>query len=181
MQPEKFPLHAPGETQNGKTSQLFKGLLPPIGRHWRSDVKELEKLDRQGLIEWSNNGNPRKKIYYDEQGGKRMQDIWEFKDPQYPVYPTEKNADLLEVIIKTSSNEKSLVLDCFCGSGTTLKAAHKNNRNWIGIDESEEAINATKNKINEINRDLFVSKADFKLLKEIRLHPNLETRKEAVE
>ena len=40
-------------------------------------------------------GNPRKIIYFDEQEGKRLQDIWEFKDPQYPVYPTEKNPDLL--------------------------------------------------------------------------------------
>jgi adenine-specific DNA-methyltransferase len=161
-----IPLHAPGETQNGKTAQLFKGLMPPKGRHWRSDVKELEKLDKDGLIEWSDNGNPRKKIYFDEQEGKRMQDIWEFKDPQYPVYPTEKNSDLLDVIIKTSSNENSYVLDCFCGSGTTLKAAHQNNRHWIGIDQSDEAIKATKNKINDIVGDLFVSKPDFKLLKE---------------
>ncbi len=159
-----IPLHAPGETQNGKTSQLFKGLTPPKGRHWRSDVKELEKLDKQGLIEWSDNGNPRKKIYFDEQEGKRMQDIWEFKDPQYPVYPTEKNPDMLDIIIKTSSHENSIVLDCFCGSGTTLKAAHQNNRHWIGIDQSDEAIKATINKIKEIVGDLFVSKPDFKLL-----------------
>ncbi len=160
-----IPLHAPGETQNGKTSQLFNGLTPPKGRHWRSDVKELEKLDREGLIEWSDNGNPRKKIFFDEQEGKRIQDIWEYKDPQYPIYPTEKNADLLDVIIKTSSHENSFVLDCFCGSGTTLKAAHQNNRHWIGIDESDEAIKATTNKINNFIGDLFVSKPDFRLLK----------------
>ena len=160
-----IPLHAPGETQNGKTSQLFNGLTPPKGRHWRSDVKELEKLDREGLIEWSDNGNPRKKIFFDEQEGKRIQDIWEYKDPQYPIYPTEKNADLLDVIIKTSSHENSFVLDCFCGSGTTLKAAHQNDRHWIGIDESDEAIKATTNKINNFIGDLFVSKPDFRLLK----------------
>lgn len=161
-----IPLHAPGETQNGKTSQLFKGLTPPKGRHWRSDVKELEKLDKEGLIEWSDNGNPRKKIYFDEQDGKRMQDIWEYKDPQYPIYPTEKNADLLNTIIKTSSHENSIVLDCFCGSGTTLKAAHQNNRYWIGIDQSDEAIKAAINKINSIANDLFIAKPNFKFLKE---------------
>ena len=161
-----IPLHAPGETLNGKTSQLFNGLQPPKGRHWRSGVKELEKLDEQGLIEWSENGNPRKKIYFDEQEGKRMQDIWEYKDPQYPVYPTEKNGDILDVIIKTSSEENSIVLDCFCGSGTTLKAAHKNNRQWIGIDQSEEAIKASRSKIHEIAGDLFVSKAQYKFLKQ---------------
>ncbi len=71
-----------------------------------------------------------------------MQDIWEFKDPQYPVYPTEKNPDLLDLIVKTSSNENSIVLDCFAGSGTTLKAAQTNGRQWIGIDQSNEAIKA---------------------------------------
>ncbi|NMD01150.1 MAG: site-specific DNA-methyltransferase, partial [Bacteroidales bacterium] len=56
-----IPLHAPGETQNGKTSQAFKGILPPPGRHWRCDVTVLEQWDKDGLIEWSDNGNPRKK------------------------------------------------------------------------------------------------------------------------
>lgn len=156
-----IPLHAPGETQQGKTALPFKGILPPKGRHWRSNVEVLEQLDREGLIEWSSNGNPRKIIYFDEQEGKRVQDIWEFKDPQYPVYPTEKNIDLLDLIVKTSSNENSIVLDCFCGSGTTLKAAQINQRNWIGIDESEEAIKATTNKLNEIQGNLFVGGANY--------------------
>lgn len=152
-----IPLHAPGETKNGKTSQAFKGILPPKGRHWRSNVEVLEQLDNEGLIEWSSTGNPRKIIYFDEQEGKRVQDIWEFKDPQYPLYPTEKNLDLLDLIIKTSSNENSMVLDCFCGSGTTLIAAQINKRNWIGIDQSEEAIKATMGKLKNFNDIPFVS------------------------
>ena len=126
----------------------------------------MEQLDSDGLIEWSDKGNPRKKIYFDEQEGKRMQDIWEFKDPQYPVYPTEKNADLLDIIIKTSSNENSIVLDCFSGSGTTLKAAQANGRQWIGIDQSEEAIKAIKRKLNTIEGNLFIEKTDYKLFVE---------------
>lgn len=161
-----IPLHAPGETQNGKTSQAFKGILPPKGRHWRSDVSVLEQWDNDGLIEWSNNGNPRKKIYFDEQEGKRMQDIWEFKDPQYPVYPTEKNADLLDIIVKTSSNEDSIVLDCFAGSGTTLKSAQTNGRQWIGIDQSDEAIKAIINKLDGVEQDLFIEKSEYKHLTE---------------
>jgi adenine-specific DNA-methyltransferase len=161
-----IPLHAPGETQNGKTSKAFKGILPPPGRHWRSDVSVLEQWDKEGLIEWSDNGNPRKKIYFDQQEGKRVQDIWEFKDPQYPVYPTEKNSDLLELIVKTSSNENSIVLDCFAGSGTTLKAAQTNGRQWIGIDQSEEAIKAIIQKLDSVEGNLFISKADYKLLTE---------------
>lgn len=160
-----IPLHAPGETRNGKTAQAFKGILPPPGRHWRTDVSVLEQWDKDGLIEWSETGNPRKKIYLDEQEGKRMQDIWEFKDPQYPTYPTEKNADLLDFIVKTSSNEDSIVLDCFAGSGTTLQAAHLNGRRWIGIDQSDVAINATIQKLSALEANLFVVKADYRLLR----------------
>lgn len=160
-----IPLHAPGETQNGNTSKPFKGISPPKGRHWRSDVSVLEQWDNEGLIEWSENGNPRKKIYLDEQQGKRMQDIWELKDPQYPVYPTEKNADLLNIIVKTSSLENSIVLDCFAGSGTTLKAAQINGRNWIGIDQSPEAIKAIISKLGGVEQDLFTEKSDYKHLK----------------
>ncbi len=160
-----IPLHAPGETQNGKTALEFRGITPPEGRHWRSDVKLFEEWDRQGLIEWSKNGTPRKKIYLDEQIGKRVQDIWEFKDPQYPVYPTEKNPDLLRLIINTSSNPGSLVLDCFAGSGTTLVAAHQLGRHWIGIDNSTSAIQVIQKKLNNLHPDLFTEKPDYRLLR----------------
>jgi adenine-specific DNA-methyltransferase len=169
-----IPLHAPGETKVGKSARLFKGIAPPTGRHWRTDVKIMEQWDKDGLIEWSETGNPRKIIYFDEQQGKRMQDIWEFKDPQYPVYPTEKSSDLLDTIIKTSSNQGSYVLDCFCGSGTTLKAAQVKGRHWIGIDQSAEAIKATLSKLNDIQGDLFVSQPDFRLLSDKK--PELNDR-----
>ncbi len=136
------PIHAPGETLNGKSNEKFKGMLPPKGRHWRTDVETLNKWDKDGLIEWSANGNPRKIIFADEKKGKRVQDIWEYKDPQYPTYPTEKNSDILDLIIKTSSSPNSIILDCFCGSGTTLKSAHLLGRNWIGIDKSNLSIKA---------------------------------------
>lgn len=158
------PIHAPGETQNGKSSEPFKGMSPPKGRHWRTDVATLEKWDAEGLIEWSSTGNPRKIIFADERDGKRRQDIWEFKDPQYPTYPTEKNPALLDLIVRTSSNVNSIVLDCFCGSGTTLKAAQLNKRRWIGVDESEHAIEATKNKLDTIAGDLFISKPDYEFV-----------------
>ena len=152
-----IPLHAPGETKNGATSGLFKGIKPPIGRHWRCDPKELEKLDALGLIEWSSNGNPRKIIYADEKEGKKMQDIWEFKDSQYPSYPTEKNIDLLKTIISASSNEGSIVMDFFCGSGTTLIASQELNRNWIGIDQSEQAIKIAKKRLQNIENYFFLN------------------------
>ncbi|UOH77042.1 site-specific DNA-methyltransferase [Ornithobacterium rhinotracheale] len=158
------PIHAPGETEKGKSNQLFKGIMPPKGRHWRTDIETLEEWDKEGLIEWSRTGNPRKIIFADEREGKRVQDIWEYKDPQYPTYPTEKNLDLLDLIVRTSSQKGSIVLDCFCGSGTTLKAAHNNGRYWIGIDESEHAINATMDKIETINIDLFIPKPSYEFI-----------------
>jgi adenine-specific DNA-methyltransferase len=136
------PLHAPGETANGNTGKAWRGLMPPRGRHWRYDPAVLDELDAAGLIEWSGTGNPRKIIYADEAKakGKRLQDIWEFKDPAYPSYPTEKNIELLKTIIRTSSEAKQMVFDCFCGSGTTLVAAEQLARTWIGIDNSDIAI-----------------------------------------
>lgn len=145
------PIHAPGETKNGESNKPFRGIYPPKGRHWRCSVEELEELDRQGLIEWSSKGNPRKINYADDHMTKKAQDIWEFKDPSYPIYPTEKNLDLLKFIIEASSDEDSIVMDCFCGSGTTMVAASICNRRWIGIDKSEVAIETVKNRFNTDN------------------------------
>lgn len=159
-----IPLHAPGETSNGKTGQEWRGLKPPKGRHWRSDPKKLEKLNKQGLIEWSAKGVPRKIIFADEKKGKKIQDIWEFKDPQYPTYPTEKNLDLLKAIIKASSNDGDLILDCFCGSGTTLVAAQELGRNWIGIDQSEHAIKVSKKRLSQIPDDIILGNVGYEFL-----------------
>lgn len=155
------PIHAPGESQ---TPQKFKGMLPPKGRRWGTDVKIMEEWDEQGLIEWSSNGNPRKKIYADGREGKRVQDVWmDFKDPMYPVYPTEKNIEFIDLIVKTSSNPNSIVMDAFCGSGTTLESAARNGRNWIGIDKSPLAIDITKKRMgyNQDNSSLFESNIEF--------------------
>lgn len=163
-----IPLHAPGETLNGPTGQKWRGLNPPKGRHWRSEPKVLEELDKAGLVEWSKNNVPRKKIYADEKDGKKKQDIWEYKDGQYPSYPTEKNLDMLKTIIQTSSNIGDLVLDCFCGSGTTLQAAEELGRIWIGVDKSIEAIKVTKKRLLNIEKDLFSREIEYQYLEEKR-------------
>ena len=155
-----IPLHSPGETKAGATGDEFNGIKPPIGRHWRSSPKELEKLNKQGLIEWSSNGVPRKIIYADEQKGKKRQDILDFKDYQYPCYPTEKNIMLLKLLIEASSNQDSIVLDFFCGSGTTLIASSELGRKWIGIDSSSEAINIVRTRLSSFSNELF-SKANY--------------------
>ncbi len=166
-----IPLHAPGETKNGLTGQSWRGMKPPKGRHWRSPPHVLEELDKQGLIEWSKKGVPRKKIYADERNGKKFQDIIEFKDLQNPAYPTEKNLDLLKLIINTSSNKDSIVLDCFCGSGTTLKAAKDLGRKWIGIDQSKEAINVVLKKLNSKQKTLIMEE-EFEYLEQVKIPIN---------
>lgn len=140
------PCHAPGETVNGTTGQPWRGILPPKGRHWRCSPCDLEKMDKDGLIEWSSNGVPRIKKYALEHKGKKIQDIWNFKDPQYPIYPTEKNYKMLEMIIKQSSNEESIIMDCFCGSSSFIKAGINNNRCVIGIDKSDIACDVSKSR-----------------------------------
>ncbi len=143
-----IPLHAPGTTLNGVTGKEWRGLLPPEGRHWRTDPNKFDIMDSQGLIEWSSTGNPRIKKYLKDHKGKKVQDIWKYKDPQYPNYPTQKNQKMIEFIINQSSSEDSIVLDCFAGGGTTLFACENTNRKWIGIDQSDQSINIIKNNLN---------------------------------
>lgn len=132
------PLHAPGETRNGPTGREWKGLLPPEGRHWRYPPEELTRLDEAGLVQWSRTGNPRKIIFAEDNKGKKVQDVWEYKDrgAERASYPTEKNLNLLRFIISNSSAPGDLVLDAFAGSGTTLLAANELGRSWIGIEAS---------------------------------------------
>ncbi|WP_295699105.1 DNA methyltransferase [uncultured Helicobacter sp.] len=60
----------------------------------------------------------RKKVYAQDSRGNKIQNIWELKDTQNPIYPTQKNNVR---IIQMSSNVDSLVMDCFCGSGSFYK------------------------------------------------------------
>ena len=149
---KKVPIHAPG-IRNGETGKEWRGKLPPAGKHWQYTPDKLDELDKNGEIFWSSNGNPRRKVYLDNNKGKKVQDIWlDFKDAhnqniKITGYPTEKNPDLLERIIYVSSNENSIVLDAFNGSGTTLSVANRMNRKWIAIDNSKLSIETTLNRI----------------------------------
>ena len=142
------PVHAPG-VRNGETGKPWRGMKPPTGKHWQVAPAELDRLDAAGEIYWSPTGNPRRKIFADNDRGVPVQDVWikfmDFRNQNMMEtgYPTEKNAALLRRIIQASSNPGDLVLDCFCGSGTTLAVARDLGRRWIGIDSSELAITTT--------------------------------------
>ncbi len=142
---KKVPIHAPG-TRNGETGKEWKGMMPPLGKHWQYTPTRLTEFDNAGDIYWSANGNPRRKLYFDKDKGIPVQDIWmDVQDSlnqniKITGYPTEKNPYLLERIINASSNKGDIVLDCFAGSGTTLDVAEQLGRKYIGIDNSSEAI-----------------------------------------
>lgn len=142
------PIHAPG-IRHGETGKQWRGMDPPPGKHWQYAPSKLEQLDKDGEIHWSKNGNPRRKIYLSNAKGMVVTDYWDqYRDAHHQSilvtgYPTEKNLDMLKLIVKASSDEGDLVLDPFCGSGTTLQAADELGRKWIGIDQSFTAAKAT--------------------------------------
>jgi len=142
------PIHAPG-TRQGATGEAWRDMMPPPGKHWQYVPSKLEELDQAGEIHWSRNGNPRRKLYLTDDKLISYSDYWDrFRDAHHQSiaitgYPTEKNFNMLKLIVGASSEEGDLVVDPFCGSGTTLNAASDLNRQWIGLDQSFEAIKAT--------------------------------------
>lgn len=142
------PIHAPG-TRNGATGEPWRGMNPPPGKHWQMVPEKLEELDLNGEIHWSKNGNPRRKVYLAEKKMLPLTDYWEqYRDAHHQSikitgYPTEKNIDMLRMIVSASSDPGDLVMDPFSGSGTTLHAARDLGRKWIGVDQSFAAAEAT--------------------------------------
>ncbi|SDX97405.1 site-specific DNA-methyltransferase [Roseicitreum antarcticum] len=142
------PVHAPG-TRNGETGKQWRGMMPPPGKHWQYVPDKLEELDRQGDIHWSRNGNPRRKVYWSSDKKTALTDYWDqYRDAHHQSikitgYPTEKNLAMVKMIVGASSDEGDLVVDPFCGSGTTLHAARDLKRRYLGIDASFSAAKAT--------------------------------------
>ncbi len=93
--------------------------------------------------------------YEQNPDGKHPDDVWEMQ-PIMPSakerlgYPTQKPEKLLERVIKASSREGDLVLDCFCGCGTSLAVAQKLNRKWVGIDISYTAIEMVRERLGKL-------------------------------
>lgn len=124
---------------------VWKGHKPPASRVWAHSKDQMEKLDREGRIQYSRNGVPRLKLYVDEMPGVPLQDLWTDIPPiqahsdERLGFPTQKPEALLERIIKASSNEDDIVLDPMCGCGTAIAVAQRLKRNWVGIDVSPSA------------------------------------------
>jgi DNA modification methylase len=98
----------------------------------------------------------RGKQYLDESPGTLVGDVWNdifsyqtiTRSKEYHGYPTEKPTKLLERIILASSNEGDIVADFFCGSGTTMFAAEKLSRKWIGVDNNPKANELSKKRLD---------------------------------
>ena len=152
--------------RNGDSGQPWRGIDPSTkGNHWRApgafpkhveqpadwDLmktrSKLDFLDANGLIYWPKKagGVPRFKRYLSTSKGAILTDVvtdippLSAKAKEKTGYPTQKPLALLERIVKASSNEGDVVLDPFCGSGTTCIAAERLGRQWVGIDLSSEA------------------------------------------
>ncbi|MCX7022904.1 MAG: DNA methyltransferase, partial [bacterium] len=120
---------------------------------WRWTKERMDRAEREGRLYFPSGGKgiPREKRYLDEQEGIPFQDFWDdirFEKGEIRLgYQTQKPWLLLKRILAASSNEGDVVLDPFCGCGTTIAAAQALNRLWIGIDITYLAINLIKSRL----------------------------------
>ena len=142
--------------RHGSSGQPWRGFDPTAkGMHWKFAVGTLDGLDTAGRIYWPHGGAgwPQYKRYRDELKGKAVSDIWDDIDRINPMgserlgYPTQKPEALLDRILTASSQKGDLVLDPFCGCGTTISAAQRLGRRWIGIDITHLAIGLIKHRL----------------------------------
>ena len=133
----------------------YKAALPYKGRYWAYSRENMVKFAREERIYHSSSGIPCYKRYLDEMPGVPIQDVWTDVNPigaqaaERLGYPTQKPLALLERIIQTSSNPGDLVLDPFCGCGTTICAAQKLGRRWMGIDITHLSIALLKYRLKD--------------------------------
>lgn len=119
----------------------YKGYQPPANG-WAVSRERMEEMEAQGRLYFPANKSQRiqRKRFLDELEGETVDDLWDDISPinsqakERLGYPTQKPIALLDRIIKASSNKGDVVFDPFCGCGTTIYAAHQNERQWIGCD-----------------------------------------------
>ena len=147
----------------------YKGYKPPP-TGWAISREKMEAWDKEGRLHLpeDKNGRIRRKRYEDELQGRPVQNLWDDIDmiPSQAAerlgYPTQKPVALLERIISASSNEGDVVLDPFCGCGTTIAAAQELNREWIGIDVTHLSVGLQKLRL--LNSFKMVPGKDYKVV-----------------
>jgi DNA modification methylase len=118
-------------------------------------AERLERLKAEGRVRFPDNpsAHPRIKHYLHEGKGVQPDNVWtdiiqvNSQANEDTGYPTQKPEALLERIIAASSDEGDLVLDCFCGSGTTAVVAERLRRRWIACDLGRFAIHTTRKRL----------------------------------
>lgn len=114
-------------------------------------------------------------IYLDEVEGDIVDSCWTDISPVNPVavervdYPTQKPEELLQRILKASSNEGDLVADFFCGSGTTAAVAEKLGRKWIATDLGKFGIHTTRKRLIQVQRELKAGGKPFRAFEVLNL------------
>ena len=149
--------------QRASSGQIYewKGITPPASRCWAMTKDRMDALDASGRIHWpkKKTGMPRLKMYPEDLPGVPMADIWTDIKIMHNLsaerlgYPTQKPEALLERILSASSNEGDVVLDPFCGCGTTVAAAQALGRQWIGIDVTNLAITLIRHRLRDTYGD----------------------------
>jgi len=156
---------------------VYKGFKPPA-KGWAVELSKMEQWDKEGRLIFPKNkkGRIRRKLYLDELKGKPVQNLWDdiqmvsSQAHERLGYPTQKPVALLERIIKTATDEGDIVLDPFCGCGTTLVAAQRLRRKWIGIDVSPTACKLMKRRMQKefkFNAQLIRGQVDMNYLKNL--------------
>ena len=160
-----WDLTGPGGAAKGNPSYEVMG----VRKYWRYTQEKMSELIAQGrVVQVKPGAVPRYKRYLDEMPGVPLQDLWTDIRPigsqaaERLGYPTQKPVALLERIIQASSNEGDTVLDPFCGCGTTIAAAQKLDRRWIGIDITQLAISLIRYRLG----DSFGEDCRFKVIGE---------------
>jgi DNA modification methylase len=158
----------------GDVDYEWHGAKPYKGRHWAYSREKMDQMLAEGRIEFRRTGMPVYKRYLDESPGVPLQDLWtDIKlasgSNERVGYPTQKPQALLERIITASSNRGDVVLDPFCGCGTTIAAAHTLGREWLGVDISPTACNVMKRRLDRLGigadfQDLPATEADLRAL-----------------
>ncbi|MBN1830259.1 MAG: restriction endonuclease [Deltaproteobacteria bacterium] len=173
---EKWENDLTDEWKNPKKDWEYKGIPPYKNRYWAYSKANMIEFARNDRLSLTKSGMPCYKRYLDEMPGVPLQDLWTDISPigakaaERLGYPTQKPEALLERIIKASSNEGDIVMDPFCGCGTTIAAAKKLGRAWIGIDVTYLAINLIKNRL----RDSFGESTTFEVIGEPVSIPDAE-------
>ncbi len=143
-------LSGPGGSSKGNPYFEFLGFK----KYWRYNKQKMTKLyEENKIVQTKPNTVPKLKRYLKDMKGIGLSDIWtdiqneQTKNKKNIMYPTQKPVTLLERIISCSTKKGDLVLDPFCGSGTTLIACNNLERRWIGIDSNAISIKTIQNRL----------------------------------